>query len=361
MTRYLCLLAIVGQIAFGQQKPATLEVSGDKVELVVFSDFQCPYCGQFAKPVRELQTKGVDGVQTTVTFKNFPLGFHADAQLAAQAAQAAGEQGKFWEMHDLLFANQSVLKREDILSNAEKLKLDMNRFRGDLDSDRVKKMIAADQAEGAKLGVRGTPTFFVNGKSYSGTRSFDQLKELVGGEQRRARALAEIGASLMSKGPADAPVTLEFFADLMSPVSLPAISVVDEMLRRYPSALRLQFRNFPLAFHPQAGLAHEAAMGAARQGHFWEFATYIMGHQESLREQDLIAYAGKLGLDETKFAGMIEDRKYTPRVEADLVEGLNRGIRGSPVVFVNGRRIDGVPSLQMLTEYVDAALAVKNR
>src|SRR5439155_21024037 len=106
---------------------------------------------------------------------------------------------------------------------------------------------------------------------------------------RRAVAMSEITENLMSRGPADAPVTLEFFADLQSPVSRPAISVVDELLSRYPSNVRLQFRNFPLAFHPQATLWHEATMAAACQGRFWEFATYVLHHQDSLREQDLIA------------------------------------------------------------------------
>jgi protein-disulfide isomerase len=232
----------------------------------------------------------------------------------------------------------------------------MVRFETDMDSERIKKMIAADVAEANKAGVTGTPTYTINRKSYSGTKPFDQLKQLIGGEQRRARALAEITDSVMSKGPADAPVTLELFVDLQSPVSPPAITVVNQVMERYPATVRVQFRNFPLSFHPQAALAHEAAMTAARQGHFWEFATFILGHQESLREQDLIAYAGSLGMDATQFAATIHDHRYAPRVDADVMAGLNRGIRGSPVILVNSQRIDGVPSLQTLTEYVEAEL-----
>jgi protein-disulfide isomerase len=327
------------------------------VEIVVFSDFQCPFCGQFAQPVSQLVAKGAEGVPAAVKFKNFPLSFHANAQLAAQASLAAGEQGRFWDMHDLLFSNQSALQRDDLLRDAQKLGLDMDRFRKDLDSDRLKQAIDRDKAEGAKLGVTGTPTFFLDGKKYTGVKSFDQLKQLVLGEQRRKWAVSEITDDLMSRGPAGAPVTVEFFADLESPVSRPAIMVIDELLRRYPSTVRLQFRNFPLAFHPQAPLAHEAAMAAARQGHFWEFAAYILEHQESLREQDLIAYAGRLGMDETRFAETIQQRRYTARVDADLADGFKRGIRGSPVIFVNAKRIDGVPSLQTLTEYVEVELA----
>src|SRR4051812_45256214 len=90
--------------------PAANAAKPPDVTVEVFSDFQCPFCGQFAAPVRELESKGVEGITMEVTFRHFPLSFHADAQLAHQAAVAAGNQGKFWEMHDLMFANQSALK-----------------------------------------------------------------------------------------------------------------------------------------------------------------------------------------------------------------------------------------------------------
>src|SRR5580658_8109838 len=100
MTRYLSILVLAAQLAHGEE-PAASKAVPDTYDVVVFSDFQCPFCKQFSGPVRELMNKGIDGVRTTVTFKNFPLSFHPDAQLAAQGAIAAREQGKFWEMHDL--------------------------------------------------------------------------------------------------------------------------------------------------------------------------------------------------------------------------------------------------------------------
>jgi protein-disulfide isomerase len=359
MTRYLWILLLAAPLLRAEQPIANSSAPPESVEIELFSDFQCPYCRQISQPIRDLMTKGVEGIQTKVIFKEFPLSFHSNAQLAAQAALAAGEQGNFWQMHDLLFANQSALKREDLLANAKKLGLDLNRFTRDLDSDRLKKVIASDQAEGAKLDVNGTPTFFINGVSYSGARSYEDLKILVQKEHGRTHALAEITDNLLSRGPVNARVTLEFYADLESPVSRPTMSVIDELLQRYPSAVRLQFRSFPLAFHPQAPLAHEAAMAAAKQGHFWDFANYILEHQDSLREQDLIAYSGKLGMDENKFAEVLRQRRYGARVDADLAEGAKRGIRGSPVIFVNSKRIDGVPSLQALSQYVEEELAKK--
>src|SRR5205814_1970207 len=138
--------------------------------------------------------------------------------------------------------------------------------------------------------------------------------------------------------------------------SPPTFDIVNQLLERYPSQVRLQFRNFPLAFHPQASLAHEAAMIAARDGHFWEFAAFALGHQSSLREQDLITYAGQVGLDAETFADTMRQHRYAPRVEADVIAGAGRGIRGSPAILINNGRIDGVPSLQGLSDYVEAAL-----
>jgi protein-disulfide isomerase len=355
-------LRLIPLLALGLAPLAVVAAEHDtssEVSIQIFSDFQCPFCKMFAPAAREVESKGIEGINTKVEFKNFPLSFHPFAQLAAQAAMAAREQGKFWEMHDLLFANQSALGRDDLLKYAASLKLDMAKFKQDLDSDRIKKIIKTDKAEGDAKKVQGTPTFFVNGKEYSGTKTLLELTALVKGEFGRRIALTDITDNLMSKGPATAPVTIEFYADLESPVSRSANYVLEELIAKYPSEVRLQFRNYPLSFHAQAALVHDAAMTAAHEGHFWEMANYVFDHQESVREQDLIAYAGRLGLDEEKFAATIQKRKYTPRVNADLADGFQRGVRGSPVVFVNGKQIDGVPSLQTLTEYVESALAAK--
>ena len=355
----LLLILTIPIVAVAQTKAPQATTAPTPVEIVVFSDFQCPFCAHFATAVREVQSKGIEGIPTTVKFKHFPLSIHPAALLAHQASVAAAEQGKFWEMHDLLFTHQAAVNRENLLLYAKALKLDLHRFRRDLDSERTKQLIETDRAEGEKLGIQGTPAFFINGNRFAGTRTLEQLKSLVTAEGRRLQTLAEITDALMSKGPADAPVTLEFFADLQSPVTPPALNVLDQMLRKYPKTVRLQFRNFPLSFHPQATLAHEATMIAARYGRFWEFANYVLEHQDTLKEQDLIVQAGRLGLDQTGFAESLQQHKYAPRVETDLIAGMKRGLRGSPVVFVNGKRIDGVPSVQLLAEYIEAELTAQ--
>jgi len=328
----------------------------ENVEIVVYSDFQCPYCAQLAPSIRRLQTEAIEGVALTVRFRHFPLPMHRDAQLAHQAAEAARMQGKFWEMHDVLFANRSRTKRNDLLEYARRLGLDLERFERDMDGDSTKQLIAADVADGVQLAVTGTPTYTIDGKKYSGARSFDQLKDLILEAHRRTASLPPVADALTSKGPSNAPVILELFLDLESALSPIALEVADQVFRQHPTAVRLQFRNFPLAFHPEARLAHEAAMTAARDGRFWEFVRLVLSQQSSLTEQNLIAFAGRVGIDEEQFGEAIRQHRDRARVERDSQAGLERGFRGSPVILVNDRRIDGVPAAQMLTEYVEAAL-----
>jgi protein-disulfide isomerase len=136
-----------------------LGASDPRVTVVVFSDFECPYCRVIGEPLREIARK--PGV--AVVYKFFPLSFHEHADDAARAAMAAHLQGKFWPMHDLLFEKQKELDDAAMTSAAKGLGLDMKRFEGDRASEAVKARIAADKAEAEKAGVEGTPTLFVNG------------------------------------------------------------------------------------------------------------------------------------------------------------------------------------------------------
>src|SRR5439155_10345348 len=144
MTLTLCTLLVAAQLAAGGPVAVSSAPSPRPVEVVVFSDFQCPFCAMFSRPLRQVQTAGADGVAVDVTFKHFPLPMHTNARLAHQAAQAAAEQGKFWDMHDLLFANQRHVQRDDLIGYAKRIGLDLERFGRDLDSDRIKQIVVAD-------------------------------------------------------------------------------------------------------------------------------------------------------------------------------------------------------------------------
>jgi protein-disulfide isomerase len=154
-----------------------------KVTVVEFSDFQCPYCSKAAATVHQVREAYGDKVR--LVFKHHPLPFHKDAPLAHQAAAEANAQGRFWELHDRLFANQKSLQRADLEASAQSLGLDMARFRAALDSSVHKAHIDADATQAVELGASGTPAFFINGRFLSGAQPFDVFKTAIDEELAR--------------------------------------------------------------------------------------------------------------------------------------------------------------------------------
>jgi protein-disulfide isomerase len=114
-----------------------------------------------------------------IAWKHSPLPFHQEAPLAHQASIEAQAQGKFWEYHDKLFANQQALKRDDLERYAQELGLDMERFKSSLDSGRHKARIDSDMAAAGKAGIRGTPSFLINGRKLVGAQPYERFKEKV--------------------------------------------------------------------------------------------------------------------------------------------------------------------------------------
>jgi protein-disulfide isomerase len=137
-----------------------------KVTLVVFSDFESPFCARADERIREVKREYGDDIR--VQFRHRPLPNYPDSQRAAEACAAAGEQGKFWQFHDLLFAHQTALDRPSLERYAQEMGLDMNRFRDALDSERARKQVDDDSILAAQIGVRGVPVVFVNGRPLRG-------------------------------------------------------------------------------------------------------------------------------------------------------------------------------------------------
>jgi protein-disulfide isomerase len=157
-----------------------------KVTVVEFADYQCPFCGQaegLVKQVLEAYPKEVK-----LVYKQFPLTtIHPQALSAAKAAVAAGRQGKYWEMHDLLFENQRQLAPEKYTEFAEQLALDVPQFQKDMESPEVLAQINRDMQDGKAADVTGTPTLFVNGKRLM-NRSFDGFRQMIDASLGRAPA-----------------------------------------------------------------------------------------------------------------------------------------------------------------------------
>jgi protein-disulfide isomerase len=156
-------------------------VKGDPkapITIVEFSDFQCPYCKNSESTLDELLTKYSGRVK--LAYLDFPLPeIHPRAESAAEAARCAGEQGKFWEYHDALYADQSKLDASQLLARARTLHLDEKSFQSCLNSGKYKSKIEADLEQGRKVGVAGTPGFFVNGVFLSGARSPADFEKII--------------------------------------------------------------------------------------------------------------------------------------------------------------------------------------
>jgi protein-disulfide isomerase len=163
------------------------------ITLVEFSDFQCPYCS-LATPQLQLVLQTYPK-QVRLFFKQFPLDMHSQAALAAAAAVAAQQQGKFWPMHDALFASHNDLRRATILALASALGLDMKRFEADLDSPEVRKAVARDQDDGGNAGVLATPTLFIDGQHYNGAISLEKLKPILDAELKHPASAKKTAAA----------------------------------------------------------------------------------------------------------------------------------------------------------------------
>jgi protein-disulfide isomerase len=144
------------------------------IKMLEYGDYECPYCGQ-AHPV-VLAVVDELGDRLCFAFRNFPLAnMHPHARQAAEAAEAAGAQGKFWEMHDMLFENQRALEAEDLVGYSTALGLDARRFIDDLKSHAHAQRVREDFYAGVRAGVNGTPTFFINGERFDGVPEVDSL------------------------------------------------------------------------------------------------------------------------------------------------------------------------------------------
>jgi protein-disulfide isomerase len=169
-------------------EPVSISITGDpsagpanaRITMVEFSDFQCPYCSKAVAQAKAILKQFPKDVK--LVFKQFPLDTHSEAEFGAEAALAAQAQGKFWEMHDKLYAGFPDLSRKTVLGYAKQIGLDVNRFTTEVDSHKYASRVHSEEQEGEKAGVGGTPTFFLNGKKYNGVFDVASLTPVIKGE-----------------------------------------------------------------------------------------------------------------------------------------------------------------------------------
>ncbi len=152
--------------------------SNAPIQLVEYGDFQCSYCGRAYPIVKQLQKDFGD--QLSFVFRNFPLAqIHEHAMHAAEAAELAAEQGKFWEMHDALYENQAKLDDLSLAARAEKLGMDVKTFILELEGGKEEAKVKTDFMSGVESGVNGTPSFFINGEKYNGSWDYEAFKKVL--------------------------------------------------------------------------------------------------------------------------------------------------------------------------------------
>lgn len=362
------------------------------VTIVEFSDFQCPYCARVIPTLESLIEEF--GGRIRIAFRHNPLPFHTDAPLASQAALAAGEQGKFWEMHNLLFENQGALDRASIERYAEQLGLDMAAFRRFLDESSGQATIDADQALAARVGARGTPNFFINGRSLRGAQPIERFREMINEELALADRAAEAGlpsgqlyACLMARamseapaptgtveparpsvvtpppvgdapfmGPADAPITIVAFSDFECPFCDRVRPTLDQIREAYPDQVRIVFKHFPLPFHTNAHAAAQASVAAHAQGQFWAYHDLLFENMRAHSREDLERYAEQLGLDMVTFRAALDGGALSAQVDADMEQGRAAGISGTPSFVINGEVVVGAQPFEAFRTVIERQL-----
>jgi len=382
------------------------------VTMVVFSDFQCPFCSRVESTINALRTRY--GNDLRVVWKNEPLPFHTRARPAAELAMEAyaqlGNPG-FWRVHDILFENQRALEDADLEQYAQLAGLNLNRYRAAMGSHRHIAAIDADHALAQQVEATGTPHFFINGVRLVGAQPETTYVQSIDAARTRALAFtrthpgttrANLYGRMMAQaatvvrhragtaaapaapapepdenhvytvrpapsapswGPANARVVIEHFSDFQCPFCSRVGPTLERLRETYGDRVRFVWRDYPLPFHDHAMLAAEAAREAyAQRGNegFWRFNARLFGNQQSLERADLERYAAEEQLDLGRFRAALGDHTHQARIRDDMAAADATGASiGTPAFFINGRFVAGALPYEEFQRRIDAALAAR--
>ena len=339
------------------------------VTLVVFSEFECPYCAKVKPTLSKL--KKVFGSKLRVVFKHNPLAFHEHAQGASEASLCAKEQGKFWEMHDTLFAHQDKLGSDHLVGYAQSIGLDTDAFSTCMASGRFRAQIARDQDIASSVGARGTPNSFVNGRQIQGAQPQRVFETIIREELKKAEAQIAKGVDpkalydrIIKQGKEfpglsdkahdfvndttaiqgdwkSAPMKIMVFSDFECPYCAKIAPILEEVRAHLGWKVAIGFKHFPLSFHALARPAARASICAQEQGKFWEYHDAIFASQESWTPSVFRKTAGKLGLELSRFDACLGNTvALDARIDAEMNEGQASGVSGTPSLYVNGRKLE---------------------
>lgn len=380
------------------------------VTLVVFSDFQCPFCKRFDSTLKQLLARRPDDVR--IVFKHHPLPFHKEAEPAARAAIAAHQQGQFWEYHDLLFLNMERLREPEIfIELASSLGLDLARFERDMNSRATQDKLRRDLDLAKMIGVRGTPATFINGAMASGARPLDDLNAYVQSQLDIARELQEKnktlkgealykaavahnialypdtktastpppeerlspeayktlqrykGALITHGNPKRAKVILYEFTDLQCPFCQRSHTTMQALKKRHGDDIAILSFHHPLSFHNEAEPAARAVYAAQRQGEGKgaRMQSLIFQNQRALKGSEidrlLLDYATQLDLDIPRFQRDYTSTEAAQEVAAQIKLSASLGVRSTPHYFVQDKRLVGAQPEEVFHKAITGAKA----
>lgn len=367
------------------------------VTIVMWSDFQCPFCSR-AKPILAAIRERY-GSEVRIVWKDLPLDFHKHAHEAAVVARVAylthGNEG-FWQMHDRLFENQTQLAPENLRAYAADLGIDAST----IESYRTQAEAAVERglAESKQLGIQGTPNFLIDGQLITGAQKVERFSEIIDAHLAKAKELAAQGTppheiypalvqaywkvappevvvdepidttvwevqvgSAPTKGPKDAPVTIVTFSEFQCPFCKRMEPTLAQLEKDYPGKLRFVWKDNPLAFHARALPAANAAREVRKQkgdAAFWSFHDALFSSQPKLEDSDLESLAGAIpGIDTKKVMAAILKDRWRSDIDKDLEQGELLDVSGTPHSFINGRVLNGAQQLPKWKKLIDEELA----
>ncbi len=388
---------------------ASMGPKAAKVTIVEVSDFQCPYCRRGAGTMKQILKAFPRDVR--VVFMHNPLPNHTDARLAAVASQAAHKQKKFWQYHDLLFKNSRKLKKPQLLAYAKKIGLDMGKFTKDLDDRRLQIQVTQDMQQLRRLGARGTPAFFVNGRYVRGAKPFAHFKKIVQGEIRYANKLLKTGVARAQlyrhimktaefkiggkgkgkgkgrdgkrrppredpnavykvsiegrpyKGAKHAKVTIVEWSEFQCPWCKRVNPAYAAVMKKFGKDVKIVWQDFPLRFHKQAMPAAQAIHEVFKQkgnAGFWKFHDKVFENSKNITDENLIKWAKEIGANAKLVAAALKSKKHEAAIRASMRAGQTIGVRGTPTVLVNGKKYRGRRDAATMLKVVEAEIKKAN-
>jgi protein-disulfide isomerase len=359
------------------------------VTIVVFSDYQCPYCDRFDQTLDQLL--GRYPGELRVVYRQFPLPSHREAEFAAAVALAAHAQGQFTAMHRWLYENSHALTHMSVAERAASYGIDAQRLLEEVDGDRHAARVDDDLEAGKRFEVTGTPSYFINGRPGSGAQPIEELDEIIREELALAQRLLAAGstpeqvwarilaassettttasltagtryptalAGLPRRGPANAKVEILMCGDFDCPYCNKSAATLAQLLQSHPNDVAMFFRHHPLPMHANARAAHRAAVAADNQGQFWPMFDLLYADPSKRSDAELEAMAKQLGLDVKQFRRDVTATKTEERIDAELgycEQALDA--TGTPTFFINGLQLVGAQPLAQFEALVQAELA----